>query len=117
MKSINSDFCKLINFTTQDLAFAIKNVNITGYTGQIWFPRDVLIRAIKSYYLFNPTTSLVNASMVGVLNVSGAYINNSAVTFVEGKVPVSSKSISLMYFFKVFVFSTAIIFLLKLNIE
>lgn len=85
------DFCALANFTPSLLAFALRYVNITGYTGQIWFPEKSLVRAIKSYYLYNPTTYLINAPLVGILNVSGAFINDSALKFVEGVVPVSSK--------------------------
>lgn len=85
------DFCNITNFTPDNLAFAIKFVNFTGYTGQIWFSDGYLKRAIESYFLFNPTTDLLSAPMVGILNISGAYINDSALTFVDGVVPCSSK--------------------------
>lgn len=89
------DFCTITNFSTMDLAFAIKYVNITGYTGQIWFANNTLTRAIKNFYLFNPTTDVISAQQVGVLNYTGTYINDSLITFINGKVPVSSKNINL----------------------
>ena len=87
------DFCNITQFTPKDLSYAIRFVNFTGYTGQIWFPQDNLKRAVKSFYVYNPSTDLINAPLVGTLNTSGAYFNDNSLTFVDGEVPKSGINI------------------------
>lgn len=42
------DFCKIDSFSPYELAFAMRFVNYTGYTGPIYFPFDILKRAGKA---------------------------------------------------------------------
>ena len=39
------DFCSLETFTPEDLAFALRFVNITGYSGPIYFQHGSVLRA------------------------------------------------------------------------
>ncbi len=39
------DFCKITTFTPRDLAFAMRFVNFTGYTGPIYFDNDIIVRS------------------------------------------------------------------------
>lgn len=49
----NVDFCKITTFTPKDLAFALRFVNFTGYTGEIYFSDDSLARSGNfSYWQF-----------------------------------------------------------------
>ena len=41
------DFCAITKFTPQILRFALKFINITGYTGDIYFPEGQSDRARK----------------------------------------------------------------------
>lgn len=88
------DFCTITSFTPAIISFALKYINITGYTGDIWFPEEGLVRAIKPFYLYNPTDNLIDAPLVGTLDIRGANINDSAINFVDGVAPCSSKIIS-----------------------
>lgn len=39
------NFCEKTTFSPKDLTFAMRFVNFTGYTGQINFPSNVMIRS------------------------------------------------------------------------
>lgn len=46
-KEYTKNFCALNYFGPEDLAFAMRFINFTGYTGPIYFPQDILRRAGK----------------------------------------------------------------------
>lgn len=46
------DFCSLKKFLPEDLAFAVRNANLSGYSGSIYFPSDNVLRASKVKSLF-----------------------------------------------------------------
>jgi len=43
----DTDFCALTSFNPEHLAFALRFVNFTGYTGNVSFSQDILLRKGK----------------------------------------------------------------------
>lgn len=43
-----ADFCQLTSFTPAILAVAMRYANFTGYTGEIYFGKDYMIRESKT---------------------------------------------------------------------
>lgn len=100
------NFCEITKFTPQILRFALKFINITGYTGEIYFPEGQSGRARK-YSLANPTFTKpylfvdknitlysvhdeeLNAVYAGTLTYDSVQIYTSAIQFKNGETPVS----------------------------
>lgn len=72
------------------MSYALRFINFTGYTGQIYFSDEELIRAVKSFYIFNAYNNTVDATLVGYANESGTEIYNDLIKFNGGKIPISS---------------------------
>lgn len=51
------------------------------------------MRIVKSLFLFSVYDDIANAVQFGTLDINSVQINSSAVQFVNGKVPISSKTI------------------------
>lgn len=90
-KELPEDFCSLTEFTPDELSYALRFVNFTGYTGQIDFPNNVLIRKTKSYYLYSVYNISLDATLVGYINQTGITIYNDLISFVNNQVPISGK--------------------------
>lgn len=86
-----TDYCNLEEFTPSDLAFALRFINFTGYTGKIYFTDTILERAVKPQYLYSLNTSLFDATLAGVFTMDYYQINASNIAFIDGKVPISGK--------------------------
>lgn len=104
---LSKDFCTLTAFEPSDLTEILKFVKFEAYSGSIGFAPNTLRRAgmyiefefmliivfvfvEKSYYLYSVHSSLSDAVLVGELTQNSIQINESAIQFVDGAVPVSS---------------------------
>lgn len=47
---IPTDFCSLTTFTPTQLSFALRFINFTGYTGEIYFTDAIMRRASKTNF-------------------------------------------------------------------
>ena len=92
LSSTFPDFCSLTQFGPLELSFALRFVNITGYTGIINFPAVGLIRNVEPYYLYSVYNTSFDATLVGYINETGTKIYNDLINFVDGEIPVSSKT-------------------------
>lgn len=88
---VGIDYCSLEEFTPVNLAFALRYINFTGYTGKIYFTDTILERAVKPQYLYSINTSLFDANLAGVFTMDYYQINESNIAFIDGKVPISGK--------------------------
>lgn len=108
VSKVFGNFCEKTTFSPIDLTFALRFVNFTGYTGQINFPNDALIRSgnriyverdililcfeAKSYFLYNVINITYEAVLVGTLNETTVTINDTAIQFVNNEIPTSGNN-------------------------
>lgn len=85
------DFCSLTEFTPDELSYAMRFVNFTGYTGQVSFSNYILKRKTKSYYLYSVYNISLEATLVGYINQTGTTIYSNLISFINNQVPISGK--------------------------
>lgn len=91
-QKIAFDFCKSEDFTTRDLAFALRFINFAGYTGPIFFSNEMLELVEKPSYLYSVNSSLHEPEFVGLFTSEFYRINLSRISFVDDKIPISGKT-------------------------
>ena len=87
---LHVDYCKLKEFVPFDLAFALRFINFTGYTGQIYFSQTILERAIKPTYMYSVNSSQSSPQLVGFFTKDYYSVNLSGISFIDDQIPVSS---------------------------